>query len=183
MAPRALMVRWRKAKAKRRREAPKAFATKASAGFTKHVMRTEQMYKGHDRISSSPQIARLEHYIKRMKPHHIILFNLFKPALTQASQALASDPKMSVELLLERYIAMDPALSVFRYNVVVLEQSDFHSVSLHFSGPKCFLVYMKRNWVKVSMEYSSTEILKSLPLSKVAWAGEPIYLDLDSSEL
>jgi hypothetical protein len=183
MAPRPLIVRWRKYKAKRRRETPKAFATKASASFMHHTMKTEAIFRGRDRVGDV-QIERLKHYISRHKPHHRILYMLFEPAIREVVSESTDDPRMAVELLIARYAAQDESLKVFEYDVVRLEHSDFHEVLMYFRGTDCFMVYLKRGWAKKSMHYSSTEYLKSLPLTKIKWAGEPVYVGdkLDSSE-
>ncbi len=88
MAPRTLMVRWRKDKMRRKKQSQKAFATKAASTFYKHVKKTEAVFQADNRVAGKfeAQMARLEHYIKRHKPHHTILYSLFKPAIEQVAR-------------------------------------------------------------------------------------------------
>ena len=186
MAPRQLMVRWRKDKARRYKTRPKAFAQKALSGVNnKSKSGNSREASEHGIFSNDHRGAggaernfkTLKHFIDTRRPHHRYLYQFFGPAVMDAAEALAGDPKMAVELLLERYVAQDPVLDVFRYESVCLERSPIHELYMFFRGRECFLIYRKKNELRMSRTYMSLMYLKNLPTRKVEWAGEPVYLN------
>ncbi len=98
MAPRQLMVRFRKYKIKQKRERPKAFASKASGGLSRHAMAENASFQYNRRGGGNADWAmqRLHHYIKTRKPHHTILYWIFNPAIRHASEEMYQPVKPEV---------------------------------------------------------------------------------------
>jgi hypothetical protein len=111
--------------------------------------------------------------ILKNDPHKAYLYMFFEPALKKAAEHIQGDPRMSVELLLDRYAQADPSLDIFQFNYVKLEESSYHVKLLFFRGAECFMVWRKANKVYVSEMYSDTASLKGLSFHNIAWAGEP----------
>lgn len=191
MAPRALIVRWRKEKARRRKTQPKAFAQKAASGLNVNAVRQNASFQYRAHADGSFMYQRLEHYIKTNKPHHRILFWMFNPNIRDAEERTFKDdpynpekdsrhPKMAVELLLDLYRQQDESLAIFQWDVVVLEHSDYHDKWMYFRGQECMLIYRRGHEVFQSKVYTNPTWLKKLPIKKVEWVGEPLLLERDS---
>lgn len=98
MAPRQLIVRWRKDKAKRRRERPRAFSTKANSGVNTFAVKENASFQYRKRGGGNTDymMQRLHHYIKVKNPHKRILYWLFSRAIRHASEELYPEVKDTV---------------------------------------------------------------------------------------
>jgi hypothetical protein len=188
MAPRSLIVKWRKQKAQRRTTQPRSFSTKGASTFYKHVKKTEAMFQAQQRVTGSvadakerservaeSAIKRFKYYVERLQPEHKILLFALRQQLEDVIRKddPATDPRMSVEILKDRYARQDPLLAAFKFDVIRLESSDFHEKWMFFRGSECFLVFRREHEIFMSVMYRDPMFLKALPFKKVQWAGEP----------